>query len=139
MHLISGQVRRMRYVQCLFCDERKQRSDFLCKSCRILYGPYEKEAWFSEFVQMERKQRRITKQESTNFEVDFLPKEPRPQWGSSKSRGRPRTTDLVESYIRSIYQDSFSIRKITSLCQESGLVVSRESVRTILNKIKSDK
>ena len=129
----------MRYVQCLFCEERRQRKDFLCKFCRTLYGPYEKEPWFSEFVAMERRQRSITKQESTNYEVDFLSKEQRVHWGSSRSRGRPRTTDLVESYVRSVYQDDLSVRKLTLLCTQSGLRVSRESIRTIINKIKNDK
>lgn len=129
----------MRYVQCLFCEERRQRKDFLCKFCRTLYGPYEKEMWFSELVAMERRQRSITKQESTNYEVDFLPKEHRTHWGSSRSRGRPRTTALVESYVRSVYHNDLSVRKLTLLCIESGLKVSRESIRTIINKIKNDK
>lgn len=129
----------MRYVKCLFCERQRQRKDFLCKFCRTLYGPYEKELWFSELVTMERRQQAITKQESVNYELDYLTKESRPQWGSSRSRGRPRTTDLVESYVRSIYRDNMSIRQLAALCVESGLKVSRESIRTILNKIKNDK
>lgn len=129
----------MRFVQCLFCECRKQRYDFLCKSCRLLYGPYEKERWFHEIVEMEKKQRRITRQESTNYDVSYLPKESRPHWGSSRPRGRPKTTSIVESYVRSIYDPKISVRQMTARCLEAGLIVSRESIRTILNKIKVTK
>ena len=129
----------MRYVRCLFCDNGKQRFDFLCRGCRLLYGPYEKELWFTELIAMERKQLRITRHESTNYDVSYLPKETRPHLGSSRGRGRPRTTSLVESYVRSIYEPTESVRQVTSRCLEAGLVVSRESIRTILNKIKVTK
>jgi hypothetical protein len=129
----------MRYVKCLFCELKKKRSDFLCSYCRSLYGPYEKEDWFLDLVNMEKIQRRISKIESTNYDVDFFPKETETYWGSFKQRGRPRTTDLIESYIQSVYADNFSIRQLTKLCNSSGLTVSRESVRSIINRIKLTK
>jgi len=129
----------MRYIRCLFCDNGKQRFDFLCRDCRLLYGPYDKELWFIELVAMERKQLKITRQESTNYDVSYLSKEIRPHLGSSRARGRPRTTSLVESYVRSIYESTASVRQVTARCLEAGLIVSRESIRTILNKIKVTK
>jgi hypothetical protein len=129
----------MRYVKCLFCENRRKRSDFLCVSCRSLYGPYDKEVWFFELVKMEKNQRRISRIESTNYDVDFLPKESETYWGSFRQRGRPKTTELIESYIRSIYKEEYSVRQITKLCNSAGLVVSRESVRFIINRIKLTK
>jgi len=126
----------MRYVRCLFCDDRRKSGDFLCLSCRSLYGPYSSSEWFLELVAMERRQRRITKIESTNYEVDYLSKEPERFWGSSRPRGRPKTTDIIESFIKSIYEKNLSVRKLTKICNMTGLTVSRESVRMIINKIK---
>ena len=134
---LSGEF--MRYVRCMFCDERRKSGDFLCAACRTLYGPYAAEEWFSELVQMEKRQRRITKLESTNFEVDYLPKEPERYWGSSRPRGRPRTTDIIESFIKSVYSANHSVRSLTKLCNATGLIVSRESVRMIINKLKLTK
>jgi hypothetical protein len=88
---------------------------------------------------MEKNQRRISKIESTNYDVDFFPKESETYWGSFRQRGRPKTTELIESYIRSIYKDDFSIRQLTKLCNSAGLKVSRESVRSIINRIKLTK
>lgn len=129
----------MRYVRCLFCDERRKSSDFLCLKCRTLYGPYSKEEWFSELIDMEKKQRKITRTESTNFEVDHTHKEPDRFWGSSKPRGRPKTTNVIESFIKSVYSPEHSVRSLTKLCNATGLVVSRESVRMIINRIKMTK
>ena len=129
----------MRYVKCLFCENKRKRSDFLCVFCRSLYGQYEKEPWFSELTKMEKNQRRISRIESTNYDVDYLAKEVETYWGSFKKRGRPKTTELIESYIRSIYKEEFSIRQLTKLCNSAGLAVSRESVRSIINRIKLTK
>lgn len=129
----------MRYVKCLFCDDRRQSQDFLCKSCRELYNPYKNEIWFKEFVDLERVQRRITKAESVNYDVSQTPKAGGTFWGSSKPRGRPRKVDLIEAYVRSIYSSNLSVRQLTKLCNAAGLSVSRESVRSIINKIKLTK
>jgi hypothetical protein len=129
----------MRYVKCLFCENRRKRGHSLCSFCFSLYGPYQSESWYHELISMEKQQRRITKIESTNYNVDYFPKETETYWGSFRKRGRPRTTEVVESYIRSIYQEQFSVRQLTSICNNAGLNVSRESVRGIINKIKLTK
>lgn len=129
----------MRYVKCLFCDERRQSQDFLCRVCRILYNPYKNEVWFKEFVDLEKYQRRITKIESANYDVSQVSKHSSTFWGSSRPRGRPRKIDLIEAYVRSIYSSNLSIRQLTKLCNAAGLDVSRESVRSIINKIKLTK
>lgn len=129
----------MRYTKCLFCENPKVRGDFLCKYCRILYNPYKDNLWFTEFVAMEQKQRRINRIESTNYEVDHIVPRKTSYFGSSKPRGRPKTINVIESYIRSIYNESMSVRVLTNLCTTAGLNVSRESVRMIINKIKMTK
>lgn len=129
----------MRYVKCLFCENKRVRGSSFCAFCRDLYSPYKSEVWFSELVQMEQRQRSITKIESSNYDVDFLSKSSEANWGSSRKRGRPKTAEVVESFIRSIYRDDLSIRQITKQCVSAGLVVSRESVRSIINKIKLTK
>lgn len=129
----------MRYVKCLFCEDKRQPQDFLCKFCRDLYNPFKNEIWFKEFIDLERIQRRITKAESVNYDVSQTPKATSTFWGSSKPRGRPRKVDFIEAYVRSIYSDNLSIRQITKLCNAAGLSVSRESVRSIINKIKLTK
>ena len=129
----------MRYTKCLFCEEPKVRGDFLCRYCRTLYNPYKAEVWFTEFIILEQRQRRISRTESTNFEVDRLSLQKSTFFGSSKPRGRPKTTSLIESYIYSIYHESMSVRVLTRMCVSAGLTVSRESVRTIVNKLKLTK
>lgn len=129
----------MRYVKCIFCENKRLRGSSFCAFCLDLYSPYRSEDWFQELVQMEQKQRAITKIESSNYDVDFLSKGSDAFWGSSRKRGRPKTADIVESFIRSVYKDEFSVRQVTRLCVSAGLVVSRESVRSIINKIKLTK
>jgi hypothetical protein len=128
----------MRYSRCLFCENPKIKREYFCKFCKDLYGPYKSEAWFKELVRMEQLQNKITKYESANYNVEFMYKT-ESNLGSSRSRGRPKTTTVIESYIRSIYNPSYSVRRLTYLCNSVGLEVSRESVRTIINKIKNDK
>ena len=129
----------MRYVKCLFCDNRKAPNDFLCAFCRNMYNPYVLEEWFSEFVKLEQIQKRITIAESANYDVDFISKDYKSYFGASRPRGRPKTTPLIESFIQSIYTENQSIRKITKACNLAGLSVSRESVRAIINRIKLTK
>lgn len=129
----------MRYSKCLFCDNPKVRGDFLCDFCKTLYDPYRSELWFKELVQMEQLQNKISKYESANYNVDYAYRTGDFQYGASRPRGRPKTTAVIESYIRSIYNASLSVRQLTRLCNSVGLVVSRESVRAIINKIKLTK
>jgi hypothetical protein len=129
----------MRYVKCLFCDNRRLRGSSFCSFCQELYYPYKLEQWFQELIQMEQRQRTITKIESSNYDVDFFSKGSDAVWGSSRKRGRPKTADIVESFIRSVYKEELSIRQVTRLCVSAGLLVSRESVRSIINKIKLTK
>lgn len=126
----------MRYVKCLFCENRKKRGKSLCSFCENLYSPYQTEEWYSEIVKMEQLQRRITKTESVNYDVDHLSKGFNTFFGSSRPRGRPKTTPLVESFIQSVYSVNLSIREITKLCNTSGLSVSRETVRSVVNRLK---
>lgn len=88
---------------------------------------------------MEQLQNKINKYESANYNVDHTHRSGEFHYGSSKPRGRPKTTAVIESYIRSIYDSSLSVRQLTRLCNAVGLVVSRESVRAIMNKIKLTK
>ncbi len=129
----------MRYAKCLFCDNPKLRKGILCEFCKNLYGPYSSEQWFKEIVQMEQLQNKITKYESANYNVDYAFKTEETPLGSSRPRGRPKTTAVIESYIRSIYDKNYSVRQLTRLCNAVGLSVSRESVRAIINKIKLTK
>lgn len=129
----------MRYTKCLFCDNPKARGDSLCSFCKSIYDPYRSESWFKELVQMEQLQNKINKYESANYNVDHAHRSGDFQYGASKPRGRPKTTAVIESYIRSIYDSSLSVRQLTRLCNSVGLVVSRESVRAIMNKIKLTK
>jgi len=126
----------MRYVKCLFCENRRKRGNSLCSFCENLYSAYKNEEWYSDIVKMEQIQRRITKAESVNYDVDYASRGFRASFGSSRPRGRPKTTPLVESFIQSIYSIELSIRDITKMCNTAGLQVSRESVRSIINKIK---
>lgn len=129
----------MRYTKCLFCDNPKLRSSSFCEYCKNLYEPYKSEKWFHELVRMEQLQKKITKYESANHDVDHVYRSTQSFYGASRSRGRPRTTLVIESYIRSIYDPSYSVRQLTNLCLSVGLQVSRESVRAIINKIKLTK
>lgn len=51
------------------------------------------------------------------------------------SKGRPPLDSKIIEYIRELYQENkhLSLRKATSLCVKSGMIVSRETVRRVIN------
>jgi hypothetical protein len=129
----------MNVNKCLMCESLRSSSSILCSVCHPLYSPYVDTDWFKELVRLQKRQYYIDRLESTDYTDLFFASSLQTQYGSSRQRGRPRHPETIEAYIRAIYNPSFSIRYITKLCYSHGLTVSRETVRSIVNKIKADK
>lgn len=126
----------MKSNKCIICEEpRTSLSPFLCSVCIPMYSPYVHTQWFRELVKLQKRQFQIDRLESATFE-EWAQAPPQFSYGSSKSRGRPRKSITIEAYIRANYVEGISIRKMTDLCYSRGLAVSRETVRSIINKIR---
>ena len=140
MLLITCQVFiPMKHNKCLMCEGVRSSASVLCTDCSALYGPYTNERWFLELCALQKKQYQIDRIESAAYTDTHWKHSMMTYYGPNKKRGRPRRTDTVEAFIRAVYQPGISIRKLTAYCISHGLEVSRETVRSIIQKINDDK
>lgn len=128
----------MKYNKCVICESPRSSGSLVCSGCFPLYSSYFNELWFIELSRLQRKQFQIDRLESAQYIDQQSQRFLSNQYGSKRKRGRPRRSDTIEAYIRSVYHSGLSIRQLTRLCYVHGFSVSRETVRAIINKIKTD-
>jgi len=128
----------MKYNKCVICESPRSSSSPVCSSCMPLYSAYLSEPWFLELARLQRKQFQIDRLESAHYTDQYNQHSLSNQYGSKRKRGRPRRSETIEAYVRSVYHSGLSIRQLTRLCYIHGFSISRETVRAIINKIKTD-
>ena len=123
----------MNYLCCV-CDNRSIKGSKFCKDCVLIYTEVENEEWFLDLCKLMNKQRMIDSMEryvlhSSNSNNGLAPKINRPI-------GRPKTSIVLRELIKILKKDNknLSVRDIEEICKNSKLVVSRETIRRILNE-----
>lgn len=118
--------------KCIICDRFVVRNTQFCNECAILYQGMENEQWFKDLATMMKKQRYIDDME--RFSLHSVDSTRRVRARRTKT-GRPPVPLIVKELILSLHRGdtTLSTREIEKICKNSGVIVSRETVRRILN------
>lgn len=127
----------MNYLCCV-CDNRSIKGSKFCKDCVLIYTEVENEEWFLDLCKLMKKQRLIDSMEryvlhGTSASYGLAPKINRPL-------GRPKTSVVIKELIKILKKDdhTLSVRELEEICKNSKLMVSRETIRRILNEFKRE-
>jgi len=122
----------MSYLCCV-CDNYTKPSSKFCKNCEVIYKAVEFEDWFVELSKLMQKQRNIDNMERYSLNTNALFNM---ETKSKKIAGRPETPPVIKEVILNIKRDNktMSVRKIEKLCRNSGITISRETIRRILTQ-----
>lgn len=121
--------------KCIICDNFVVRNSQFCSECGILYHGMEQEQWFKDLAIMMKKQRYIDDME--RFSLHNVDNARRVRARRTKT-GRPPVPLIVKELILSLYKGdtTLSTREIEKICKNSGVIVSRETVRRVLTTVK---
>jgi hypothetical protein len=118
--------------KCIICDNSATSASQFCSECAILYTGMEEEQWFKDLAIMMKKQRYIDDMERYRYDGSIQQ--------IAKSRrakiGRPRVPLIARELIIALSKNDppLSLREIAKICQNSGINVSKDTVRNILYK-----
>jgi hypothetical protein len=116
--------------KCIVCDNFAKSGTQFCSECAILYTGMEEEQWFKDLATMMKKQRYIDDMERYRYDgsVQSITKARRAKIG------RPRVPLIARELIIALSKNNPtpSLREIARICQNSGINVSKDTVRRVL-------
>ena len=118
--------------KCIICDNFSTSGTQFCSDCIILYSGMEDEQWFKDLAVMMKKQRYIDDMERYRYTADN-----RHVIRARRAKiGRPKVPLIAKELIFALSKNNPapSLREIARICQNSGINVSRETVRRVLSQ-----
>lgn len=116
--------------KCIVCDNFATSGTQFCSECAILYTGMEEEQWFKDLASMMKKQRYIDDMERYRYDgsVQSITKARRAKIG------RPRVPLIARELIIALSNNNppLSLREIAKICKNSGINVSKDTVRRVL-------
>lgn len=118
--------------KCIICDNFATSGTQFCAECVILYTGMENEQWFKDLAIMMKKQRYIDDMERYRYEQGNT----RTMKARRAKIGRPKVPLIARELIIELSKNNppLSLREIARVCQNSGINISRETVRRVLSQ-----